>query len=275
MGKGARKLLSSSKDGSAKIWDTVSGTCIQTLGGHSLSVTAVKWGGEGLIYTASQDTTINVWAVAEEHNFEAKLIRQLKDHAHWINTLALSNDHLLRSGPFDHTTTLESFETAEQAYEAAKKRYEKENAAHREMLVSGSDDFTMYLWNPTQTHKPVARLLGHQQLINSVAFSPDGSYIASGSFDKSVRVWNGLDGKFVCTFRGHVGAVYHVVWSSDGRMLLSASKDSTVKLWSMRTRRLEEDLPGHADEVYACDWAPDGGFAASGGKDRVLKIWHN
>lgn len=162
------------------------------------------------------------------------------------------------------------------------------------MLVSGSDDFTMYLWNPSVTHKPVARLMGHQQLINSVAFSPDGAYIASGSFDKSVRIWNGRDGKFVCTFRGHVGAVYGVVWSSDGRMVLSASKDSTVKLWSMRTRRMEEDLPGHADEVFAVDWAPDGAYAArcpfgsfilvtdslctrccSGGKDRVLKIWHH
>lgn len=135
-------------------------------------------------------------------------------------------------------------------------------------------------------------MVGHQQLVNSVAFSPDGNYIASGSFDKSVRVWSGRDGNFVCTFRGHVGSVYNVVFSADSRMLLSSSKgvtfcfltfcfvpqysflaDTTVKLWSMRTRRLAEDLPGHEDEVFAVDWDPLGACAASGGKDRVLKIW--
>jgi ribosome assembly protein 4 len=113
-GKGCRKLVSSSKDGTAKIWDTVNGNCVQTLCGHAQSVTSVKWGGAGLIYTASQDTIINVWAVDEENGtYEAKMIRQLKDHGHWINTLALSNDHLLRSGPFDHTTNTDSFETYE------------------------------------------------------------------------------------------------------------------------------------------------------------------
>ncbi len=113
-GRGCRKLVSASKDGTAKIWDTVNGNCVQTLCGHAQSVTAVRWGGEGLIYTASQDTTINVWSIDEESGtYATKLIRQLKDHGHWINTLALSNDHLLRSGPFDHTTDADSFDTVE------------------------------------------------------------------------------------------------------------------------------------------------------------------
>lgn len=90
--------------------------------------------------------------------------------------------------------------------------------------MSCSDDFSMILWSPTDSNKPVKRMLGHQQLVNSVAFSPDGNYIASGSFDKSVRVWSGKDGTFICTFRGHVGSVYNVVFSADSRMLLSSSK---------------------------------------------------
>jgi ribosome assembly protein 4 len=55
------------------------------------------------------------------------------------------------------------------------------------------------------------RMTGHQ-LVNDVRFSPDGVYIASASFDKSVRLWDGLSGKFLATFRGHVGAVYQIAW---------------------------------------------------------------
>ena len=61
-------------------------------------------------------------------------------------------------------------------------------------------------------------------------FSPNGRKIASASFDKSVKVWDGKSGKFVSTLRGHVRAVYQVSWSADGKLLVSGSSDSTVKV---------------------------------------------
>lgn len=97
--------------------------------------------------------------------------------------------------------------------------------------------------------------------------------IASGSFDKSVRLWRAHDGAFITALRGHVQAVYTVAWSADSRLLVSGSKDSTLKVWSLKTKKLAEELPGHADEVYAVDWSPDGSRVASGGKDKVLKMW--
>lgn len=64
-----------------------------------------------------------------------------------------------------------------------------------EKLVSGSDDFTMFLWNPEVDKKSISRMTGHQQLINDVRFSPDATLIASASFDKSVKIWDGKTGK--------------------------------------------------------------------------------
>lgn len=79
-----------------------------------------------------------------------------------------------------------------------------------ERLVSGSDDFTLFLWAPTEDKKPVKRLTGHQQPVNHLAFSPDGRRFASASFDKKVKVWDGRTGVFLATLNGHVGAVYQV-----------------------------------------------------------------
>ena len=62
-----------------------------------------------------------------------------------------------------------------------------------------------------------------------VQFSPDGRWVVSASFDKAVKLWDGVRGTFVATLRGHVGPVYQVAWSADSRLLVSASKDSTLK----------------------------------------------
>jgi len=63
-----------------------------------------------------------------------------------------------------------------------------------------------------------------------VCFSPDGRWVLSASFDKAIKMWDGLKGTFVATFRGHVGPVYQVAWSSDSRLFVSGSKDSTLKV---------------------------------------------
>ena len=70
---------------------------------------------------------------------------------------------------------------------------------------------------------------GHQQLINDVKFSPNGLLIASASFDKSIKLWDGNTGKFIAVLRGHVQRVYSIAWSADSRLLVSGSADSTLK----------------------------------------------
>ncbi|KAJ6692060.1 WD40 REPEAT PROTEIN [Salix purpurea] len=232
-----RRFVSASKDGDARIWDISLRKSVICLSGHTLAITCVKWGGDGVIYTGSQDCTIKMWETSQ-----GKLIRELKGHGHWVNSLALSTEYVLRTGAFDHTG--------------------KTHSSPEEMKKVA-----------LESKHPKTRMTGHQQLVNHVYFSPDGNWVASASFDKSVKLWNGITGKFVAAFRGHVGPVYQISWSADSRLLLSGSKDSTLKIWDIRTLKLKQDLPGHADEVFAVDWSPDGEKVASGGKDRVLKLW--
>lgn len=264
------RLASSSRDGTIRIWNTQLRQTELALSFHTGPVTCLKWGGEGLLYSASRDKTIKVWCTKT-----GKLVKSLEGHAHWVNHLALSTEWVLRTGPFGHEGGKRrlTLENREEAQAWALEQYQKFKGNKPERLVSGSDDFTMFLWEPNTSKKPIARMTGHQQLVNHVSFSPDARYIASASFDKSVKIWDGVNGKFVTSLRGHVGAVYQVCWSSDSRMLVSSSKDSTLKVWDMvKTKKLKVDLPGHADEVFAVDWAPDGSKVASGGKDRILKL---
>jgi len=269
----SRRLVSGSKDGDVRVWDVVLAQCLRSLTSHTASVTSVRWGGAGLIYSASQDRTIKVWRAKD-----GTLCRTLQGHGHWVNVLALNTDYVVRTGAFDPKDAKlvpdEIKLDGPKLKALAEKRYnDVMKVVGEELLVSGSDDFTMFMWKPEHEKKSVARMTGHQQLVNDVKFSPDMRLVASASFDKSIRIWCGKTGKYIAVFRGHVQSVYQLAWSADSRLLVSGSADSTLKLWSMDTKKLHTDLPGHGDEVYTVDWSPDGQRVVSGGKDKLLRIW--
>ncbi|CUM67233.1 uncharacterized protein PRCAT00004926001 [Priceomyces carsonii] len=268
------RLASASKDGTVKIWDTAARQCELTMSGHTNAVSCVKWSGSNIVYSASHDRTVKSWDISAG----GRCIQTLKSHAHWVNHLSTSTDYMLRKGGFDHTSTKTSSKkaTPEELRARALEQYNKVanlGGQVSERLVTASDDFTMYLWEPLKSSKPVCRMTGHQKLVNHVLFSPDGRRIVSSSFDNSIKIWDGIKGTFIGTLRGHVAPVYQTAWSSDNRLLVSCSKDTTLKVWDIRTRKLTVDLPGHSDEVFAVDWSVDGRRVASGGKDKMIRLW--
>jgi tRNA A-37 threonylcarbamoyl transferase component Bud32 len=109
--------------------------------------------------------------------------------------------------------------------------------------------------------------------VRSVAFSPDGQTLASGSDDKAVRLWRAADGTLLRTLEGHTDWVRSVAFSPDGQTLASGSDDHTVRLWRVSDGALLRTLEGHTGSVWSVAFSPDGQTLASGAVDTTVRLW--
>ena len=117
-------------------------------------------------------------------------------------------------------------------------------------------------------------LQGHSSFVKSVAFSPNGSMVVTGSSDKTAKLWDSQTGRCLRTLQGHTATVVLVAFSPDGSMVATGSNDQTVKVWNAQTGKLLHMLQGHTQGVFSVAFSPDGRLIVTGSLDKTVKVWN-
>jgi WD40 repeat protein len=114
---------------------------------------------------------------------------------------------------------------------------------------------------------------GHTDLIDSVAISPNGKYIVSGSDDETIKLWDLNTGRLVRSFEGHTDEVWSVAITPNGKYIVSGSRDNTIKLWDINTGKLIRSFKGHVEPVQVVVITQNGKYIVSGSDDKTIKLW--
>ena len=135
-----------------------------------------------------------------------------------------------------------------------------------------ADNAASVQWTIARESSHIATLSGHTNYVSSVAFSPDGTILASGAGDGTVRLWDVATKTNTATLEGN-SRVNSVAFSPDGTTLAAGLEDSTVKLWDVATKTNIATLAGATDRVHSVAFSPDGTTLAAGLEDSSVKLW--
>ena len=251
-----------------RLWDVATGETRHILTGYAHSVVAFSPDGRTLASPSARGL-IGLWDVATGERRDT-----LTGHTDWIRSVAFSPDGTtLASGSWSElrlwdVTTGEMLNTltGHTAYVAG-----VAFIPDGRTLASAGNTLLLYDASTGERRRQIFTSS------NSVVFSPDGSTLAIGSSDKTIKLLDVATGEMLNTLTGHTESVFSVAFSPDGRTLASASFDKTVRLWDATTGEMLNTLTGHTGVVGKVAFSPDGTILASSGPwssdDKTIRLW--
>ena len=123
-------------------------------------------------------------------------------------------------------------------------------------------------------HRTTLVLVGHERMLLGLAWSPDGTRLATASADRTARIWEAASGRDLCVLRGHDDWVLRVGWSPDGSRVVTSSGDRTARIWDANTGTELLVLRGHHDRIWGVAWSPDGRRVATSADDHTARVWN-
>lgn len=230
-------LLTISGNHSATLWDLVTGAALVTLHGHTALVTSVAISPDGKTLATASDDK----TIKLWDAATGAEIATLTGHEGGALVLAFSSNN--------------------------------------QRLFAGSDETGIALAWEITTGQELFRFSGQGAIIgvDSIAASPDGTRLATGEFDATVKIWDAqvVTGTthLLMTLFGHASQVVSVAYRADGKMLASAGEDGIIKLWDALTGRELLTLSGHTSGVMGVTFSADGERLYSASRDGTVRIW--
>jgi len=313
-------IASASEDTTVKIWDWETGEFEQTLKGHTRQVNDVDFDSKGnLLVTCSSDLFIKIWDAQNEW----KNTKTFPGHEHVVSSVRfLPGDQHIVSASRDRTIRV---------FDIATTHLVRTITGHSDwvrcvapsddgqLIASCSNDQTARISNPLNGELKT-ELRGHDHVVEVVVFAPiaayaaikelagipntdrskrPGQFVATGSRDKTIKLWDTQSGQMLRNLAGHDNWVRAIVFHPTGKYLLSASDDNTIRVWELRTAKCFKIVQAHSHFVTCLAWGrqsttakPDGdgqakangasssdqvervaNVVASGCVDQTIKIW--
>jgi WD40 repeat protein/serine/threonine protein kinase len=232
--------------GRVKVWDAQTGQELLSLQGLTDMVRSMAFSPDGTRLAIGDNKTTRIWDAQTGQE-----LLSLKGHTSRVTSVAYSPDgkRLASGGGI--------WDDTKRAYVAGEVK----------------------VWD-AQTGQELLSLKGHTWGLESVAFSPDGKRLASGTQQLlgeprpgEVKVWDAQTGQELLSLKGHLGQINSVGFSPDGKRLASAGRDRIVRVWDAQTGQELLTYKGHTGMIWSVAFSPDGTRLASGALDGTIKVW--
>lgn len=280
-------VLSASEDSTIKVWDYETGDFERTLKGHTDLVQDISFDHTGkLLASCSADMRIKLW------DFDSyACIRTMCGHDHNVSSVCFlpSGDHLVTSS---RDKTIKMWEVATgycvRTFTGHRDWVRMVRAnADGSLLASCSNDQTVRVW-VVSTKECKLELREHDHVVECVAWAPEGvntalggdnsggssgPFLASGSRDKTIKLWDVSTGLSLFTLIGHDNWVRGVKFHPGGKYLLSTSDDKTLRVWDLAHRRCFKTLEAHSHFCTSLDFHRTAPYVVTGSVDQTVKVW--
>jgi WD40 repeat protein len=278
------RLASASHDFTARIWDVALGKMVLGPLQHSHVITALAWEPDGQrLATGSADETVKIWNATT-----GRAVVTLRGHFQCITSLSWGPGDRLASGCLDGSMRIWTANRAQESsvlpgHDVGVRSVSWSPDGKR--LASSSYDGMVRIWNLV-TREEVLTLKGHEErrvnqdeilgLQCRLAWSPDGTHLATAGLDGTAKVWETASGREVFAFPAGHGMVCSVGWNPDGSHLAAGATDGTIHVVEGLKETPKVHLfKAHPGGYVRCvAWSPQGDRLASGGSDALVKVWN-
>ena len=266
-----KRIVTTSVDGTARIWDVATAAQLVVLRGHSDIIQSAAFSPDGRrIVTASNDKTARIWDAAT-----GAQLAVLSGHGLGVNSAAFSPDgRRVVTASNDKTARIWDSATGVQLAVLSGHSevvYSARFSPDAQHIVTASDN-TAHIWDAASGMQ-LTVLHGHADIVQSAEFSLDGRRIVTASDDRTARIWDAATGAQLAVLSGHGHGVNTAAFSPDGRRVVTASNDKTARIWDSATGVQLAVLSGHSEVVYSARFSPDAQHIVTASGDNTARIW--